>query len=246
MDKALAVVDYKQYAVFKAGADLRSIISENMGGAGLTAFGLDRARVPAGGIVQWLVPTLDDPSAMLKSIEGIILYKRPNRSFWKQDFASKQQNSPPDCSSSDLIEGNGTPGGLCKSCPYNEYGSMGDGKLGKRCRETMFLFVLRPNEILPLFVAAPTMSVKPMNDYLKRLTSQATLYYHVVTGLELEQVKNASGIAYAKIKPRLLGRVPENDRSQVNNIRQALMPFLSEVALTYEDVEPGRDATLDE
>jgi hypothetical protein len=232
---SVALSPISDYAIQKmSAAEIKNVINENLNGVQLSTFGLDRARVPSGGMTVWTVPSLEGEDTT-KVIEGVIIYQRPNRSYWAIPFAEKDRNSPPSCHSDDLITGVGEPGGLCKDCPYNQFGSDPRG-VGKSCRETRLLFVLRQGEILPLLVVAPVMSVKPIVEYMKRLTSKAQLYYSVITRFELEKVRSSGNIDYAKIKVSTAQRLNSEDTARMKAFAEAIRPYLMDVGLEQEDV----------
>ncbi len=47
----------------------------------------------------------------------------------------------------------------CATCPMNKWGSAGDGRKGKACREKRLLLVLRDGEAIPVVVVAPPTSI---------------------------------------------------------------------------------------
>ena len=54
-------------------------------------------------------------------------------------FGALGGSNPPDCGSFDGITGTGTPGGICKNCPFNQFGS-GEGK-SKACKNRRMLYL---------------------------------------------------------------------------------------------------------
>ena len=123
---------------------------------------LGRIKVPAGGGTAWKLPTAD---GMKNADEfyGIIVGSAPSRAFWRE---SGTGSVPPDCSSADLINGNGEPGGRCATCPMDQYKSANDGKSGgKACREMNNILVITEGSSIPLMLSAPPTSLKPYKDY---------------------------------------------------------------------------------
>jgi hypothetical protein len=47
----------------------------------------------------------------------------------------------------------------CASCPMNRWGSAGDARKGKACREKRLLLTLRDGEALPVVIVAPPTSI---------------------------------------------------------------------------------------
>ena len=202
------------------------VIKANLGADKITERDLDRIVLPAGGSRQWEVPTLDG-SEYSEAIEGIIIHHTLPRARWETDLEEGGIKSPPDCSSPDGITGYGDPGGDCFTCQFNEWGSANRGE-GKACKEKRMLFVLRPTDILPVVVQAPTTSLQPVKKYFLRLVQQAPpqRFYHCYTRLELEKVE-ANPFDYSRIVLRSTGPVPTELREQLDNYIQALVPRLT-------------------
>ena len=67
-------------------------------------------------------------------------------------------NQPPDCCSFDGVTGEGEPGGACRKCPLNQFGSGENG--AKACKNRRRIYVLREGEIFPLLLSLPTGSLQ--------------------------------------------------------------------------------------
>jgi hypothetical protein len=182
-----------------ATADLGELLAANLGSGGMSAFDLDRVKVPAGGGTTWQVPSLEGPDDC-KFIDGIIVAWKTPRAYWKVPFDESGGGSPPDCSSPDGILGTGKPGGPCKACPLNRFESAAKGD-GKACKEVVQLFVVREGDMLPLVVSAPPSSIRNVRQYLRRLAGQGIIYYGAVTRLALTQARSGNGIVYSEIVP---------------------------------------------
>ena len=90
----------------------------------------------------------------------------------------------------------------------------------------MKVFLLRPDNFLPIVLTLPSTSVRPFQRYLIRLASSQCPHFSVVTRLELERVKNASGIPFSKVLPSRLEKLSAVDaekmRAYASAIRAAL------------------------
>lgn len=218
------------------------IINDNMGGQTLTPFDLDRAKVPTGGATSWEVPDLDEGTKSVKSIEGIIIHYTSPRGYWAAGLDQGGASTPPDCFSPDGKIGIGAPGGDCRTCPFNEFGSAEKGN-GKACKEKRMLFLLQPESYLPMVVQVPTMSLKPINQYFMRLAARGTPFYGVVTALSLEKAQQTGGgLPFSKIAPSMASRLTPEELAKVEETRNTLLPHLVEVATVgiipdEEDVE---------
>jgi hypothetical protein len=179
---------------------IATLIRQNMGTAA-NIFDLDRVKVPAGGSLQWTVPTLKG-QVDVPVIEGILLMMKDNRSYWDKKFGTGGKQ-PPNCSSTDMRRGIGMPGGDCQRCPFSQYGSaIGmDGKPGRgqACKHIRMALFLRQEEVLPIVLLIPPSSVKNSMKYGLRLASAGVPYSSVVTQLRLTRSQNAAGIDYSTI-----------------------------------------------
>lgn len=230
--KALSPSSTLDYAIMTVEpAELGLVLRENVGADGLSPFDLDRVKVPAGGGTTWTVPSLEGDEET-KTIEGIVIFQRTVRSYWSSAFSGS--GTPPDCSSQDGITGVGNPGGPCEMCPLAQFGSAPNGR-GQACKTNRLLFLLRPQSVLPMLVAVPPSSLKDVRTYLLRLTGQGIPFYGVITGLELARDKNADGIAYSKVAPRLVRRLLPEETARLRQVHESLRPVLSAVRAQAEE-----------
>ena len=156
---------------------------------------LDRIKIPAGGSTAFEIPTGDsDEPEMAKEITGVILFNHPAYAYYTDKYTGG--SNPPDCSSFDGIHGTGTPGGNCKSCPYNKFGS-GDGK-SKACKNRRILYILREGELFPVILNLPVGSSGAYKSYVKHLLTQRSSLSRVVTTISLKKAMSESNIAYSQ------------------------------------------------
>ena len=172
------------------------ILSEAMNDdcAGLD-FQLDRIKLPSGGMTAFEVPLGDgENSELSKEIEGVILYNHPAYAYYREAYQGG--SNPPDCGSFDGATGIGNPGGSCRSCPYNEFGS-GQGK-SKACKNRRMLYILRENEIFPMMLNLPTGSLKGFTKYVQSLLTKGKRPHQVVTSISLRKASSSGGIDYSQ------------------------------------------------
>ena len=156
---------------------------------------LDRIKIPAGGSTAFEIPSADgDDSEMVKEITGVILYNHPANAYYTDKYTGG--SNPPDCSSFDGIHGLGNPGGSCKSCPFNKFGS-GEGK-SKACKNRRMLYILRDGELFPVILNLPVGSSGAYKNYVKRLLTQRNSLSRVVTSISLKKAMSDSNIAYSQ------------------------------------------------
>lgn len=200
----VAVYDRTKFAVLESGtSDIAQILNENLGGEELKPSDLERIKVPSGGGTFW---TINDEPA--KSFDGVIVGNVMGRSYWKSKFTG--DNVPPDCISTDLINGNGDPGGSCKECPFGQFGS-GENGVGQACKTKRTLFIIQPDgeSILPVILSVPTGSLGNARKYLLKLAQSKKRATSVVTRFSLKTSKNATGIDYSEIVFEKLGDIKE-------------------------------------
>lgn len=215
------------------GMNLAELIEDNLQGAQLTPFSLDRIKVPSGGSTMWLVPDLDEGEKAEKLITGIVIYNQFSRAYWPVKYG-QGDSGPPACSSLDNTIGVGTPGGECKSCPFNQWGSAvdqsGNPTRGKACQERRFLFMLRPDSLLPVVIQTPTTSMSGFNSFVLRLISDnGTPLHHVILDLGLTK-RDVGGYPVATITPTLNSRLSPEDVERVEEVRKGLMPVFQSAA----------------
>jgi hypothetical protein len=172
-------------------------IAENFEDEELGPNDLDRVRVPSGGQLLWLVPDLEEGEIALKTIEGVMVMYRTTRAYWESTMEDSGGGSPPDCSSQEGKIGIGNPGGNCNKCPLNQFGT-GRGERGKACKEMRLIFVLRPQNLLPLVMVLPPTSIQPFKKYLQRLANNGIGYKKVVTTVGLKESQNKDNIKFAQ------------------------------------------------
>lgn len=235
------------------------VLAENTGGDRISPFDLDRVKVPSGGGTTWSVPSLEGEEDT-KAIEGVIVFQRTVRSFWSQRMEESGGGTPPDCSSQDGVIGIGNPrfGEIehpdlrrgeamytaegeeirtgrfdCATCPLAAFGSSFNRR-SQACKSSRLLFILREHSIIPLLVAVPPSSLRPIKQYMLRLAGAGVPFYGVVTRLELLKTKNADNIVYGEIVPHVAQRLTPEDTQRMRAVSRSLAPVLSSVTIEAE------------
>lgn len=185
--------------------EIMAAIQANLGGENLTAWDLDRVKIPSGGGLAWDVPTLEGVKPQ-PEILGVIVYVQNARAYWTTSYDEGGGGQPPDCISDDAVTGRGIPGGPCLKCPYSAFGS-GKNERGQACRQIRRLFMLRTDEILPMVVNLPAKSLAPSKNYLLRLASHGLNKSSIVTRIGLERDKNQEGKVYSRATFAMAGNL---------------------------------------
>lgn len=126
-----------------------------------------RVKIPAGGAVQFELPT-DDPDNpdYTRSLVGVLIHNHPACAYWSEG-TDDDENNPPVCSSLDGKVGIGYPGGTCATCELNKYGTSTKGR-GKACKNMRVLYLLRNGEYMPLQINLPPTSLKSFQDFVQK------------------------------------------------------------------------------
>ena len=168
------------------------IIRENLKNQPLSYALFDMVKSPSGGATVFEVPGLAGAEAE-KELVGIVLDYTTPRAYW--DTPDPVEGTPPVCMSHDsLISQDGK---ICSRCPFNDFGSKDGESNAKACKESVLLFLLRPQSIMPLLVRIPVTSKPRFLRYMTRLVGTLTPLNGVVTKITLEKATSKAGKPYA-------------------------------------------------
>ncbi len=202
----------------------KAIVRTNLGGEPIRVTDLDRAVNPAGKSTKWEIPGLGDEAEQASEITGVVLCQQPYRIYWKVEF--KGGGSPPDCISIDTIHGQGSPGGECAKCPFNEWGS-GKTPNSKACSFRRRVFILRPEEMLPMQLTLSPINAGALKTYGLRLMNKRQLQlHHVTTRVSLQTATSKNGFEYAKAVFALVDVLPRDVAEAMDNYKHFLEPQL--------------------
>lgn len=215
---------------------MAEVLRANAGQQGITPFDLDRVKVPAGGGTSWEVPTLKGTQSA-PAVLGVVIFWKDVRSYWDSAFTG--QNNPPVCTSLDGMVGIGKPGGLCLKCPLAQFGTAqhnGKAGRGQACKQARMLFVLRPEDRLPLLVVLSPTSLKASKQYFLRLAGAGKSYYSVVTQISLAKTKNADGIAYSQAEFMYVRDLDPQEQENAVMVAQAMKSIFETQTVLEADV----------
>lgn len=129
------------------------IIRDNLKKQPLSFQLFDIVKSPAGGSTVFSVPGLSGDEAA-KELTGIILDYSTPRAYW--ETPDPVEGTPPTCFSNDsIISHNGK---ACVTCPFNDFGSRDGDSNAKACKESVTLFLLKSDNIMPIIVRVPVSS----------------------------------------------------------------------------------------
>lgn len=238
---AVQKIDTKFLALGNQQSNVAGLIKANMGGRRIDPWSLDAATFPSGEMLQFQIPSLEGMEAV-KEIIGVVVHFSDGRVYHEKEYG-QGETTPPDCQSSDLINGVGNPGNhtketvikfmqlsgkevnegdskspfmRCDDCYNSEWGSARKGN-GQACAERRQAFILREEDFLPLFMNIPPTSVKAMSDFFMRLSSKGKRYDAVVLKMSLVTSKNADGTKYAGLVVNYVRDLNQDEIKAVEN-----------------------------
>lgn len=227
-----ALVPVESYVIVAAGDKVGELVNQNLGGEGLSPQDLPRVPIPAAGGTTWTIPTVEGEKDV-KQLDGVIVYTCMQRVFWKESFEKSGGGSPPDCYSPNGSQGVGDPGGLCASCPFGVFGSA-DNQRAQACSQRRLIFLLPPDQLLPLVISVPPSSLKDTKKYLVGLVASGKGTGEVVTRVGLVADKNADGIKFSRLTFQAMGPVtaPEAFKAYMEGLVPALQKAAQVMAAT--------------
>lgn len=213
---AMATMDCSDYLSLQPGSEVAEALAANlMSGETIDPQDLVRISTPTGGGTTWIWDGLSGEESA-KEITGILVCVQPRGVLWPSEEPTE---SMPLLVSYDLVvarkvgEDFGDIDPLVLEqyrlsdteydwvkLPWNQWGS-GKNGIGKRCKESRVLFILRPGDTWPVVVTAQPGSLKTIRPFIKQLTVP---HWRAVVALSLQKVKSRGGQEYAQIKPRLI------------------------------------------
>ena len=231
LDTAPAPVESTYLALTNNALD---IIRDNLKSQPLTLDLFDVVKSPSGGATVFSVPGLtgDEPA---KELAGIVLDYTTPRAYW--DTSDPVEGTPPVCMSQNGIISE--DGKACAHCPFNTFGSKDGESNAKACKESVLLFLLRPNNIIPLLVRVPVTSKPRFLKYSTRLLSTLTPISSVVTRITLEKATSKQGKPYALFNFEAVGTLGPEEAAQAKVFGQQFMEIVNAAQLVPELAEAG-------
>ena len=210
------------------------IIRENLKSQMMTYDLFDTVKSPTGGSTVFSIPGLvgDEPA---KELVGIVLDYTTPRAYWTS--ADPVEGTPPDCMSADSVISH--DGKACATCPFNDFGSKDGDSQAKACKESVLLFLLRPNSIMPLLVRVPVTSKPRFFKYLGRLIGTLTPINGVVTKITLEKATSRGGKPYALYDFNVVSVLSPEEAALTKEFGRQFTEMVNLNAITPEMAEAG-------
>ena len=208
------------------------IIRANLKSQPLTLDLFDVVKSPSGGSTVFSVPSLAGEEAA-KDLTGIILNYTTPRAYW--DTPDPIEGTPPVCLSQNSIIS--FDGKACAHCPYNDFGSKDGESNAKACKESVLLFLLRPQSIIPLLVRVPVTSKGRFLKYSTRLLSTLTPLSSVITKITLEKATSKAGKPYALFNFEAVSILSQEEAAQARIFGQQFMEIVNAAQMIPEMAE---------
>ncbi len=208
------------------------IIRANLKSQPLSVDLFDIVKSPSGGATVFEVPGLAGNEAE-KELTGIVLDYTTPRAYW--DTPDPVEGTPPTCMSQNSIISH--DGKACAHCPYNDFGSKDGESNAKACKESVLLFLLRPDNIIPLLVRVPVTSKPRFLRYATRLLSTLTPISSVVTKITLEKATSKQGKPYALFNFEAVSTLSPEEAAQAKTFGQQFVELVNAAELVPDLAE---------
>lgn len=247
------------YPALSADIDLVEIMDGALGeGKTLRVSQLTRIKVPNidSGTSLMLPDDNGDKMPVRDGVTGIPVAISQRRSFWVSETVN---DSPPDCSSRDLVHGVGmygegstdNPTGLCVECPMNARGSANKGTMAAKCKEQRLVFLLTDREAFPLVFVFPPGSLQNFDAHGAMLTKKlikgperpelgtnprtgkvwrASPWLRYEVNLSLEQDTNRAGQRYNKLVVKPVRKLGDDEAAIVNMYGRTIDDMIADEA----------------
>jgi hypothetical protein len=222
-----------------AASDFTADIGAEMGGLELS---FEKIKIPSGGGLAFEVPDEDGGTDTVKEVSGVILHHHPV--FMRYDTKYTGGNNPPDCGSFDGTRGEGNPGGNCKTCSFNQFGTGENGS--KACKNRQRIYLLREGELFPMILSLPTGSLKPFSKFVASQLSKGRKPSQYVTRFSLRKATNSGGIVYSQTQFKVDRQLTTEEIPLVAAMAEQVKLFSQHVYYDIQTDVVGVDAETSE
>ena len=158
-----------------------------------------------------------------KELTGIILDYSTPRAYW--ETPDPVEGTPPRCYSADSVISHG--GKDCADCPFNDFGSRDGDSNAKACKESVMVFLLRPENIMPIIVRIPVTSKLRFQRYVTRLVGRMIPIFGVVTRITLEKTTNRTGQPYSIFNFEAIKELTSDEAQSAKLFAEQFMGFVN-------------------
>jgi hypothetical protein len=216
--------------------DYSDFIAEEFDGLTLS---FEKIKIPAAGSIVFEVPG-SEPGCpdTVKEFSAVILHHHALNAYYKEKYTGGA--NPPDCSSMDGKVGIGNPGGVCKTCPLNKFGSGGNKK--KACQNRRRLFLLREGDVLPMILSLSPGSLAPYTRYIASLLNNKVKTSELITKFSLQKYTGEGGLVSSQAQFRQDRRLTPEENELVSSLAVSVKAFALQLGQdAYSDIEPDHE-----
>lgn len=179
-----------------------------------------------GSIIPRYVSTMDgmwksEDGETLRDAEVIILHMTPGRRYFTGSFDSKEAQFPSctnfgDRDEDDDLVGTGVPGGKCKLCEYNAFGTDERGT-GKACKQYLYVLAAMAGSGFPVVFQVPPTGLKQFRNLIGR--------QRLAKGRRPGEYTVATGTADGAVSFAVCEVLSEDAVAQVAKLQEATEPM---------------------
>ena len=215
------IVEQKNFVALEQNS--LEIIRENLKNQPLSLGLFDVVKSPSGGSTVFSVPGISGEEAE-KSLTGIVLDYTMPRAYW--NTPDPVEGTPPTCFSEDSVISH--DGKACSACPFNDFGSRDGESSAKACKESVVIFLLRQNSIMPLVVRVPASSKRIFQRYVTRLVGRMMPLSSVITRITLEKKTSKTGQPYAAYNFEAVEELSSNEARSAREFARQFSEMLGQ------------------
>ena len=213
-------------------ADFGRIMAEELDGLDI---GFERIKTPSGGGIAFEMVGEDGEPETVREFLAVILHHHTLNCYYKTDYTGG--NNPPDCGSFDGVTGIGDPGGDCKTCRFNKFGTGVNGS--KACKNRRRIFLIREGEVFPLLFSLPTGSLREFTKYLKLLVSKGKNSNAFVTRFSLKKAANSKGAPYSQVQFARDRELLPEEYAVIEKMTEQVKAYSAQLAFDYDNIDDG-------
>ncbi len=235
-ETGLSVLEQSKYLALRPSSDIAEALEANLAnGERIKETDLTRVKIPGSGATRWAIPGIKGDETV-DEIVGVLVHYSPRGVLWPSEDVG---NALPVLVSDDLRTARRVNEGIgdldseildammlddgrydwrgSDEHGPNKYNDFGTGKqgIGKRCKESRMLGILREGDAFPLLIIAAPGSLKTVVPFVKKLTVP---HFRAVVSLKLEKQKSKGGQDYARITPTLVGELSREEGTRIKQL----------------------------
>lgn len=239
-----------RFAALEPDSEIAEAMRVNLAGSeDLNPSLLERVPMPTGGSTMWSFERHGEPRSCAELI-GVPVYFGVRRTIWG---SLEPSGKGPVLIGSDTEKmyrvsddlGDLDPAVLeaarigdrvysCRELAYCQWGSGRNGK-GRRMKDSRIICLLQADDAWPLLIQVGAMSVDPVSNFFQTLPAA---YYQCVVSLGLERAQNGNGQPYARVRPKLAGKLT---REQGRTLAETYTAALTRMLQVTPQRAGGRD-----